>query len=300
MGNQQSPANDAAQYLQHYPNDTINDLGADLNYRFYTNQIRSDPDGDFIDKIHKQWLGNHRLLEQHHGYIQWLFPIREDSPFNGRAQRLMRHEIDKMIKDDAVRRRLISSYRLMLEFYGMQLEDEGKGSIGRGPNWRERYEFLNTSMHNFLRITRILKCLGELGLDHYQAPFVEYVFKEIIHHGNLKGLFKSARDYFSAVVRDSEARNRLQAMAESYMTGGKPDLSAQQRFERERHDPAPSGALEGPSNMVIASTQTVQALPAGPLPEASSMDDDAEASKEDTEGCKEYTEASKEDTDREI
>lgn len=214
MGNRPSASNDAENYLRHYPDDHEDDLKANLNYRFYKNEIKSHPDGDFIDNIHKDWIGNHDLLERHHGYIQWLFPIREESPFNSSSQKLMKHEIDKMTKDATVRPRLIASYCLMLEFYGMRLIDENTGEIGRGPNWQARYTFLNTSMHNFLRITRILKCLGELGLDHYQAPFVANIFAEI-QQGNLTGLLKSARDYFAAVVRDEQARTRLQQLASS-------------------------------------------------------------------------------------
>lgn len=50
---------------------------AHQNVLFYTNKIRSNPSGNFIDNIHKEWKGNYSLLEVHHGYIQWLFPIRE-------------------------------------------------------------------------------------------------------------------------------------------------------------------------------------------------------------------------------
>ena len=47
--------------------------------------------GDLIDEIHKKWFGNHGLLEEHHGYIQCLFPIREQG-MNFHAQELQLHE----------------------------------------------------------------------------------------------------------------------------------------------------------------------------------------------------------------
>ena len=31
--------------------------------------------GDLIDEIHSRWRGQYSLLERHHGYIQWLFPL---------------------------------------------------------------------------------------------------------------------------------------------------------------------------------------------------------------------------------
>ena len=48
--------------------------------------------GDYIDNIHEKWKGDYRRLEMHHGYIQWLFPIRE-SGLNHHAQELQTHEI---------------------------------------------------------------------------------------------------------------------------------------------------------------------------------------------------------------
>jgi hypothetical protein len=31
-----------------------------------------------IDELHEKWWGDYEALEREHGYIQWLFPIRED------------------------------------------------------------------------------------------------------------------------------------------------------------------------------------------------------------------------------
>ena len=39
-----------------------------------------------------EWKGNYEWLERHHGYIQWLFPIRERG-LNWDAQELQPHEI---------------------------------------------------------------------------------------------------------------------------------------------------------------------------------------------------------------
>ncbi len=52
-------------------------------------------DGDFIDQIHKTWWGDTPKLERHHGYIQWLFPIREEG-MNYESQPLQLHEIEKI------------------------------------------------------------------------------------------------------------------------------------------------------------------------------------------------------------
>lgn len=39
------------------------------NYLFYTGQIPSRPEGDYIDKIHMHWLYDYTTLEVHHGCV---------------------------------------------------------------------------------------------------------------------------------------------------------------------------------------------------------------------------------------
>ena len=46
------------------------------NLDFHKGTLASRPDGAFIDTLHREWHGDYRRLELHHGYIQWLFPIR--------------------------------------------------------------------------------------------------------------------------------------------------------------------------------------------------------------------------------
>lgn len=102
---------DIADYRNGYPyaqqNRRIND-----NYEFYTNQIRSHPDGDYIDNIHKKWFGDYRKLEYHHGYIQWLFPLQEKG-LNWSAEPLQKHEIELIKEDKAALKRILKSYKLM-------------------------------------------------------------------------------------------------------------------------------------------------------------------------------------------
>ena len=70
----------------------------------------------------------------------------------------------------------------------MRLSSEKTGDLERADNWKERFHHLqlNHSMHNYLRITRIRKCLGEMQLEHLKAPFVRYVLFEIILEQTLK------------------------------------------------------------------------------------------------------------------
>lgn len=42
--------------------------GGIQNYKFYCNEIVSQPSGNYIDQIHETWFYNYERLESHHGY----------------------------------------------------------------------------------------------------------------------------------------------------------------------------------------------------------------------------------------
>jgi len=49
-----------------------------------------------------------------------------------------------MRDDQEIRSRLLRAYKMMLNFYGMELQDETTGEVGRcEDNWDRRYEHLN-------------------------------------------------------------------------------------------------------------------------------------------------------------
>ncbi|OWF43262.1 opioid growth factor receptor-like protein 1 [Mizuhopecten yessoensis] len=178
------------------------------NLLFYTGKMPSHPDGDYIDNIHENWWGDYRLLESHHGYIQWLFPIRE-SGMNFYSQELQLHEIEKMKEDKKALARVLKSYRLMLDFYGMELENEETGQIKRGEHWRSQFRNLNRSFHNYLRITRILKSLGEFGYEYLKRPFVEFVLQEALETGELSNVLESCVNYWIGTLKDDGVRAQL-------------------------------------------------------------------------------------------
>lgn len=65
------------------------------------------------------------------------------------------------------------------------------------------------NMHNNLRITRILKSLGELGFEHYQAPLVRFFLEETLVKKTLSSVKRSVLDYFLFAVLDKEKRQEL-------------------------------------------------------------------------------------------
>ncbi|XP_055996916.1 opioid growth factor receptor-like protein 1 isoform X2 [Ostrea edulis] len=198
--------NDLEQYRLGYPGKKDYKRMTD-NWKFYCNELRSYPDGDFIDNIHKNWWGDYERLERHHGYVQWLFPIRETG-MNFHAQELQMHEIEKIMDDEEAFSRVLKSYEMLLDFYGMKL-DRKTGRISRAQNWRERFNHLNRSYHNYLRITRILKFLGEFGHEQYKRPFVEFVLEEAMEHGTLGNTLESCVKYWLETIKSDEDRKQL-------------------------------------------------------------------------------------------
>ena len=122
------------------------------NYLFYTNQIPSRPNGATIDKIHEVWKGDYALLEAHHSYIQWLFPLYEGPGVNYAASALTKEEAEVMRNDEKIGLRVALSYELMLDFYGMKLNRQtGEGRTAQGIRFRP--ELLNTISHIFIHLS---------------------------------------------------------------------------------------------------------------------------------------------------
>ncbi|MCI4390044.1 hypothetical protein PGIGA_G00118070 [Pangasianodon gigas] len=169
------------------------------NLLFYQNRIPSRPDGIYIEQFHKYWFGDYTRLERVHSYIQWLFPTQEPG-VNNSAHVLTPTEIRYFHEDVTVKKRLLKSYILMLDFYGIELVSEETGQVKRAVNWKERFENLNRNTHNNLRITRILKCLGLLGFRHYQAPLVHFFLEETLVKDTLPRVKHSVLDYFIFAV----------------------------------------------------------------------------------------------------
>jgi hypothetical protein len=92
----ENPDEETIQYLADYP-DLEDDITLKDNVKFLLGLIESRPDGDLINNIQKNWWGNYELLERHHGYIQWLFPIRTKG-LNYMSQPLQKHELEVIKK----------------------------------------------------------------------------------------------------------------------------------------------------------------------------------------------------------
>ena len=153
----------------------------DPNVFFYKNEIRSQPNGDYIEEI-LGWYGDWEKLEEHHGYIQWLFPFFDPRGHNALATSLSKSGAKIIREDPTCQWRVFRAYKMMLHFYGFRLADEQTGRLERIPDereFRERIDNFNKRFHNCLRVSRILVSLGELGFRRYKIPFVERLQAEI-------------------------------------------------------------------------------------------------------------------------
>ncbi|XP_076875053.1 opioid growth factor receptor isoform X2 [Brachyhypopomus gauderio] len=197
-------------YRHGYPNLTDEECPEERmpNLKFYLNEIKSSPDDVSIETFHSEWRTDYKRLERVHSYIQWLFPLREPG-VNYMATELTKKEIQAFRDSDEARTRLVDSYDLMLGFYGVQLLSRDTGEVKRAENWRERFANLERNMHNNLRITRMLKCLGELGFEHFQPPLVRFFLEETLVRKNLSSVKRSVLDYFLFAVRDKRERRKL-------------------------------------------------------------------------------------------
>lgn len=84
-------------------------------------------------------------LEHSHDTIQWLFPLSELSQFNLDAPVLTKNDLVEL-KTEEVQKGIIKAFDRFALFYN-------------NPQW------LTPNNHNYLRLTRILKCLGLANLS---------------------------------------------------------------------------------------------------------------------------------------
>eukprot|EP01123_Difflugia_compressa_P005953 TRINITY_DN18085_c0_g1_i1.p1 TRINITY_DN18085_c0_g1~~TRINITY_DN18085_c0_g1_i1.p1 ORF type:complete len:195 (-),score=45.88 TRINITY_DN18085_c0_g1_i1:31-615(-) len=111
-------------------------------------------------------------------------------------------------------KRFIKSYSMMLHFYGVRMTDTETGALERHNDYKVHYQNLNSHPHNFLRITRILKSLGEFGFEHYKKAFLEHFIKEIWEKGELTSCDDSCHLYWVGTLKDDNQRAQLEAKIE--------------------------------------------------------------------------------------
>lgn len=172
------------------------------NVAFYSNQMPCIPHGDFIDNIHKNWFGDYHTLEYHHGYIQWLFPNSSDQGQNFYSANLSPEEAKIISSDPEMKNRVLLSFKLFLDFLGLKLTDQGQ--IERNSNYETRYHSIENSPHNFMRITRVLKSMTELGYPNLRDSLILFLFNEILQNDKLVNAAYSLINYWLPLLPNEE------------------------------------------------------------------------------------------------
>jgi hypothetical protein len=138
---------------------------------FYRGEGR-DHRGRLLSHIHQYAFDD---LERHHDYIQWLFPLPEPSGANPSAPLVSVRDNAAFQSDHELRKALLQSFRLMLQFYGLDVAGaDDSVEVVRGAKFDERsVVWLTPGNHNFLRISRILRSLSLLALHGHAAAFLK-------------------------------------------------------------------------------------------------------------------------------
>lgn len=152
---------------------------------FYRGSGR-DHQGRTLSDIHRF---DFHQLEFHHDYIQWLFPLPESSGPNPFAPLLSEQDIAAFGANESLRGSLLHSFKLMLQFYGLDLYDrEGRVEVVRSAGFdKSRKYWLTKGNHNFLRISRIVRSLTLLGCHRYAAAFLECLERIYAEHHETVG-----------------------------------------------------------------------------------------------------------------
>jgi len=140
----------------------------------------------------------------------------------------------------------------MLDFYGFQLVNEQTGEIRRLDKdaYIDRFDNLNTSSHNYLRITRILKCLGEFDYEYLKFPFLEAILRECITEDTLGNCLRSCKDYWIETLRSQGERRAIRRYARELIKYRNKGISPPGSFRADR--PASSSTRAKVQRMSIS------------------------------------------------
>lgn len=103
---------------------------------------------------------DHKWLEGCHGYIQWIFPTDQVSKFNPDAPIIDKEFMKHWLNSDNFANRV--NLHVAFEYYYEHLASTV-------------HKWLNPQDHNFLRITRIIRCMNLLELRENAKKLYEWM-----------------------------------------------------------------------------------------------------------------------------
>ncbi|MBE0528227.1 MAG: hypothetical protein IH629_03365, partial [Thermoleophilia bacterium] len=121
--------------------------------------------------------------------------LPEPSGASAHAPILSPADIGAFAAEPALREELLRSLDTMLAFYGLRRSGAQEAvTIARGPGYAERSADWLDRPHNFLRISRILRCLALLGCAPEARAFLQCL--EAIHRENADAIGSDTLGYW--------------------------------------------------------------------------------------------------------
>jgi hypothetical protein len=270
-------------------------------WRFYRGDLPAAPGREHVDDLlayggersagtrSSNWSPNE--LECRHDYIQWLFPLRERG-VNWLAPLLTSLEAEEMQHDGLVMARVLQALRMMLRFYGTDITysvrvpsaaSSSSSPSAKTPNsvcleaqlrrtrdlteWAEQYDNLVHRSHNYLRISRILQFLGEVGLEPLKLGWLEYLAQEVMAGPPAQAPLAACRSSFffwMEIPYEEKDRARLQRLVEKLASGSTQPMAATGPVVIVKDVLLPStldtsrvvGARQPPADVVVAAAAT--------------------------------------------
>lgn len=135
---------------------------------FYTDE-GTDSEGRTLAEI---WEFTDEQLDAAHDYIQWLFPLAEESAFNPDAPLVTEEDRELFRANPRLWQSLRVSLAVFLRFMGLGITPPGQPAVVvRDKRFGDREGLWKYPNHNWLRVTRVLKSLRLLGLEEEAQAF---------------------------------------------------------------------------------------------------------------------------------
>ena len=129
------------------------------------------------------------------------------------------------------------------------------GEVARNEDiYRARYNHLNHSFHNYLRISRILKALGEFGFERFKIHWIELFIEEIFEHGLLRNTLSSLQNFWVPTLRHREERVAMKNKIHAHLKQPDTDDEGDDMGDNEDMKDLPSPPMANGTARADAST----------------------------------------------
>jgi Opioid growth factor receptor (OGFr) conserved region len=143
------------------------------------------PSGYLIQDI---WTWDQPKLNKVKDYIPWLFPADDRMQERGGAPLLTYSDIKGFQNNSDLRKRLVRSFSVLLNFHGFELEESiGGVVVHQSKDYQKRVaDWVSKIRHHNRRISQILRSLSLLGCKEHAKAFLEELRK--VYATNSEGI----------------------------------------------------------------------------------------------------------------